>query len=179
MRQFSKGVKRISHILDKMAGVFIILVMALVVSNVVLRTVFNHPIKGTYELVGLLTAVAVALGLAYCAFQNGHIGVEFVMQHFSKKIQLVVRIFNHIIALCFWSITTWYLTKYAHTMMVKGLVTPTAEIPVYPFIYLISCGFLVLCLVLMTSLKGDIIGIVKEKENVIQLRTSEAREESI
>lgn len=178
MRQFSSIVKGISHTLDKIAGAFIVIVMVLVVSNVVLRGIFNNPIKGTYELVGLLTAVAVALGLAYCAFLKGHIAVGFVIEYFPKKIQLGVSILNNFIALCFWSTASWYLIGYANTMMKKGLVTATAEIPVYPFVYLISCGFLAFCLVLMISLRDDVMSI--SKESFIQLRRTEAiSEESV
>ena len=178
MRQFSSLVKGISRTLDKIAGAFIVVVMLLVVSNVVLRGIFNHPIKGTYELVGLLTAVAVSMGLAYCALQKGHIAVGFVVEYFPKKIQLIIDILNHFAALCFWSFTTWFLIQYGHTMMKKGLVTATAEIPVYPFVYFISCGFLVLCLVLMIALKEDVTRI--SKESFIRLKRAEAlSEESI
>lgn len=167
MKQFSGVIKGISATLDKVAGIFIFLVMILVVSNILLRTIFNSPIKGTYELVGLMTAIAVSFGLAYCAFQKGHIAVGYIIERFPKKIQIIVSILSDMIALGFWSATTWYLAKYANTMMIKGLVTATAEIPVYPFIYLIAFGFLALCFViaasLMTTLKEVVTDIVQEK----------------
>lgn len=178
MRQFSSGVKGLSRFFDKIAGAFIVMVMVLVVSNVVFRGVFNHPIKGTYELVGLLTAVAVAMGLAHCAMQKGHIAVGFIVGHLPKKMQFIIDILNDFVALLFWSLTTWFLIQYANTMMRKGLVTATAEIPIYPFVYLIACGFLVFCLVIMASLREDLIGL--SKESFIQFkRTDTIGEESI
>lgn len=64
--------------------------MLLIVANIFLRTVLNHPILGTYELVGFLTAVGVALALAHCAFKDGQIAVSLIMERFSNKCQAMV-----------------------------------------------------------------------------------------
>ena len=178
MKQFSSLIKRVSNVFDKIAGAFIVLVMVLVVSNVIMRVVFNSPIKGTYELIGLLTAVAVSMGLAYCAFQKGHIAVDYLVEYLPKKAQLIVNILNNFIAICFFSTSTWYLAKYANSMMKKGLVTATAEIPIYPFIYLVACGFLVFSLVLTTALRQDLISL--KQESFVSIKISKSiSEESI
>ncbi|MEL7567181.1 MAG: TRAP transporter small permease [Dehalobacterium sp.] len=152
MNNLSGKVKGISHLLDKLAGICVFAVMLLIVSNIVFRGVFSKPILGTYELVGFLTALGIALALAYCAFQEGHIAVSFIVERFSKKIQAVINIFINTVAFLFWSTTVWYMGKFAHTMMVKGMVSPSAEIPIYPFIYLVALGLSGLCLVLFYKL---------------------------
>lgn len=149
MNQLSSLVKGLSSILDKLAGLCFFSVMLLIVANILLRTVFNQPILGTYELVGFLTAIGVALALANCAFQDGHIAVSFIMEHFSKKIQSLAAVFVNIVSLIMWTAAVWALEKFGSTMKVKGLVSPSAEIPVYPFIYLVALGLLGLCLVLV------------------------------
>jgi len=149
LKQLTGFVKWISSILDKLAGICIFSVMLLIVTNIILRAGFNRPILGTYELVGFLTAIGVGLALGHCALQNGHIAVSFVMEKFSRRIQSTVDIFIYAVSFLFWSASAWYLTRFAQAMKVKGLVSPSAEIPVYPFIYLVALGLLGLCIVLL------------------------------
>lgn len=152
MKQLTSFVKRVSSILDKLAGIFIFSVMLLIVSNIILRTVFNQPILGTYELVGFLTAMGVGLALANCALQNGHIAVGFIMDRFPKKIQAISEVFVNAVSLMFWAAAVWSLGRFGQAMMMKGLVSPSAEIPIYPFIYLVAFGVIGLCLVLLLKL---------------------------
>lgn len=149
MQRLSSMVKGVSGILDKLAGICIFAVMLLIVANIIFRTGLKQPILGTYELVGFLTAMAVAFALAQCAFQNGHIAVSFVMERFSQRIQSIVSVFVHAVSLVFWSAVVCHLARFAHAMQIRGLVSPSAEIPVYPFIYFVALGLLGLCLVLM------------------------------
>lgn len=152
MKQLTGMVQSISGILDKLAGVCIFAVMLLVVSNIIMRTAFSRPILGTYELVGFLTAMGIGLALAHCAFQDGHIAVSFIMERFPVKIQALVDVCVNAVALVFWAMAAWSLGKYGQSMMLKGLVSPSAEIPIYPFIYLLALGLGGLCLVLAFKL---------------------------
>lgn len=149
MKQLASIVKRVSSSLDKLAGLCIFAVMLLIVANIILRTVFHHPILGTYELVGFLTAMGVALALAHCAFQDAHIAVGFIMERFPRKIRAVTAVLVNATSFILWAATVWSLGKFGQAMKIKGLVSPSAEIPVYPFIYLVAFGLLGLCLVLL------------------------------
>jgi len=149
LKQLVDIVKGISSILDKLAGLCFFSVMLLIVANIILRTVFHQPILGTYELVGFITAMGVALALAHCAFQDGHIAVSFIIEHFTWKTQSIVAVFVNVTSLMLWTAAVWSLGKFGYAMKIKGLVSPSAEIPVYPFIYLVAFGLMGLCLVLL------------------------------
>ncbi|MDO0825018.1 TRAP transporter small permease [Desulfosporosinus nitroreducens] len=149
MKQLSHLVKKVSSILDRLAGLCFFSVMLLIVANIVLRTVFNQPILGTYELVGFLTAMGVALALAHCAFQDGHIAVSFIMERLPRKTQSIAAVLVNTASSILWAAAAWSLGKFGQTMKMKGLVSPSAEIPVYPFIYLVAFGLAGLCLVLL------------------------------
>ena len=140
--------KKISSGLDKIAGLCFFAMMLLVVSNVILRAFFSRPILGTYELVGFLSAVGISFALAHCAFQGGHIAVDLVVERLSRKRQALINALIGFLSLCFWLPATGYLFKHAHLMMLRGLVSPTAEIPVYPVIYLTAFGLAIFCLIL-------------------------------
>lgn len=150
MKKCSVFMGVLSRRLDYLAGSFIVGVMVLVVVNILLRTIFKISILGTYELVGFLTAAGVSLALAQCAFQNGHIAVDFLVKRFSLKVQFTIDNLTNILALVFWSLSFWHLIKYAHAMAASGVVSATARIPVYPVIYLVALGLFGLCLVILS-----------------------------
>lgn len=151
MKQLFGIVKAVSRILDKLAGLCIFSVLLLIIANIILRTVFNQPILGTYELAGFLTAMGMALALAHCAFQDGHIAVSLIMERFPRKIQSLTAVFVNLASLILWSAGVWSLVKFGQAMKIRGLVSPSAEIPVYPFIYFVAFGLLGLCLVLLLN----------------------------
>lgn len=152
MKKFTGMVERFSREMDKMAGFCIVGVMILVVANILLRKIFKLPILGSYELVGYLSALAASLALASCALQNGHIALDYIVNKFPGKIQTVTSIFVNFIALCFWGFTAWHLGIYAQNLMVNGVVSPTAQLPVYPVVLLIGFGLVGLCLVSIVRL---------------------------
>lgn len=156
MNRISQLVKMISQHLDYLAGLCIVAVMLLVVSNVLLRTLWHSPILGTYEYVNMLTAAAIGLALAHCAYQNGHIAVDFIIEHFPLKMQAAADVLTNVIALLFWTISAWYVAKYAGTMMASNTVSPTTQIPLSPVVYLIALGLMTLSLVLSLRLSESL-----------------------
>lgn len=149
MKKLASLVKGLCSGLDKLAGLCIFSVMLLIVANIILRTLFNRPILGTYEWVGFLTALGVAFALAHCAFQDGHIAISFIVEYFNSKIQAILAVVVHAVSFVLWIGAAWALAKFGYAMKVKGLIAPSSEIPVYPFIYLIAIGLIGLALVLM------------------------------
>lgn len=149
-------INRINRLLDRVAQFTLIIVMMLVVINIVLRAFFGKPILGTYELVGFLFAVVVSLSIAYCAFQNGHIAVDFLAERFPIKIQIVSDIILKAIALVFFAIATWTLVNYGISLFNSGEVSPSAKIPFYYFVFIIAVGFAMLCVELFIQFKNRI-----------------------
>lgn len=149
MNKFTGLVTGLSRVLDKIAGLCMVAIMALIVSNVLLRALFNRPILGTIDYVVFLTAVMIGLALAYCAVQNGHIAVSFVVDRLPIRMQSLVAIVMDILSLSFWGLCVWQIGLYAERMAVTGVVSPTTQTPLYPFIYLVAFGLLALCLVLL------------------------------
>jgi TRAP-type C4-dicarboxylate transport system permease small subunit len=149
MKPFTNFITGFSQQLDKIAGLCIVGIMVLVVCNVVLRAVLTRPILGTYELVSLLTAVSIALALANCAINNAHIAVDFVVDRFPLMYQAISDSIINLTAIIFWGFSAWHLGQYANKMIQNGIVSSTAQIPIYPVIYLIALGLITLCLVLI------------------------------
>ena len=149
---FSRFAGRFSIILDRVAGFCMFSIMGLVVINVLLRTIFNSSILGTYEYVGFLTAAMIGLSLANCAYTRSHIAVDYFMERLSINTQKVTEVITTGIALLFWILSAWHLSKYAYTLSMKDVVSPTTQAPFYYFIYLVAFGLLAMGLVLLANL---------------------------
>jgi TRAP-type C4-dicarboxylate transport system permease small subunit len=155
-------IEGLSRLLDRIAGLFLFAVMSLVVVHVFMNGLFKKPILGIYEYVGFLTASAIGLSLAHCAIQDGHIAIELVFEKLSAKTRLIVEIAMGTAALIFFGIATWQIGKYAYSMVVSGEKSPTTMTPVYPFIFIVAFGVLMLCLAVATKLMEALKKVIQE-----------------
>lgn len=152
MEQFAVIAAKISKLLDSIAGWCMASIMVLVVSNILLRTLFKRPILGTYEYVSFFTALVIGLALAYCAVQNSHIAISIITDRLPVKIQMIIEIVIDTIAFIFLSFSTWHIGIYAKSMAGSGEVSLTTKLPFYPFIYLVAFGMSILSLVVLANL---------------------------
>jgi TRAP-type C4-dicarboxylate transport system permease small subunit len=145
---FGRLVADLSRQLDRLAGLCLAAVMVLVVTNVLMRAVLHRPISGTYDLVGILTGLAIGLALANCAVQNGHIAVDLVAGRLAPSLQALLDTLIHGVSCGMWLLVAIDLSRYANTMRVKGLVSSTLQVPLAPVAYLLAAGLLALSLAL-------------------------------
>jgi len=161
MKQFAGLVESLSRALDRLAAVCIVAMMAVVVLNIFLRAFLGKPLLGTIDYVNILMALTIGLGLAYCGLKNGHIAVEFMVEKLSNKTQGVLGIVVNLTGLLFWGAAAWYMAAYARNMMAANLLGGTVAIPLYPVVYLVAFGLLVLCLVLVLRLLDSVRMVIK------------------
>ena len=158
MQIFETLINRISRVLDFVAGLMLAVTAALIVANILGRVILNTPILGTYEMVGYFTAGAVGLALARCALENSHIAVEFIMDRFPQPVQKIVQMITGLPVIGFMVFTAYNLYLYGARIAESGEVSPTTQVAFYPFIYMVSLGFLVLSLVLVLKLAQLLTG---------------------
>jgi len=131
--------------------------MLITTADVVLR-VFRHPIPGTYEIVSFTGAVVVAFSLPYTSIQKGHIAVEFLVQRLPWLVRVIINIINALVSLVLFGVIAWQCAKYAHALKVTGEVSATLQMPTYPFLYGISFGCVILCVVLFIEFLRQLRG---------------------
>lgn len=129
-----------------------IFLMMLVTTGDVLLRFFRFSIPGAYETVGFLSALAVAFALPYTAVEKGHIAIEFLVQRLSRPVRIGVNVINSIVAMILFLIIAWESLQYGNSLRATGSVSLTLELPIYPFVYGVAAGCLVLCLVLLMEL---------------------------
>lgn len=161
MKSIKIVVTEAARLMDKLAGWALMLSVFLVVANILARQIFRASILGTYEYIGYLTAAVIALSLAYCALQNGHIAVGFLVEKFPYRLQTVVEVVTGLIALVFFGTATYHMASYAHSTFLSGELSPTTMLPFYPFIYLTALGLLGLCAVILVKILEAVKKVVK------------------
>lgn len=161
----SKIALKLSLYLDYLARVIWFLVMLLVVGNIITRA-FGFPIPGTFELVEFMASLAIALSLAYCAAQGGHVATTFLIEKLSEKGQAIADTFIELIILAFLGLAVWRLSNYAATIKITGQVAQTTQISYYPFVYVIAFGFAVYFLVSLGNLIENFKKVVKSHDPV-------------
>ena len=159
--------KKIFSLTDFFAGICFFSVMALVLANILMRKLFNLPIMGTYELVGLLTATGLGFALANCEINNGNVAMSLFTDKMPKKIRGIIAVIIHLLSLGFWGVVVSRLFIYGSSTFTRGWVSSTSSIPIYPFIFILGFNTLCLCLVLILKLSNslsDLIVLCKASE---------------
>ncbi|QGU00408.1 hypothetical protein SYNTR_1814 [Candidatus Syntrophocurvum alkaliphilum] len=156
---FENFFTKITKGMDLIAGVCVFIIMVVVVANIILRSTINQPILGTYEIVSYLTATAIALSLAYCAIQNGHIAIDYIVNRLSHHFQRVLNIVINSFSFIFLSIISYQMMIFALSMKSNGIITANAQIPVFPFVFIIGIGFATLSIVYGIKVVSSLIKI--------------------
>lgn len=148
MNLLDKITAALSWRISQIAQAALVLVMIIIVVNIIMRR-FWVPLPGTVELVEILGAVILGLGLAYCQYKKGHIFVSILVKKFPLRVQALVDAFTSLLALIFSSFLSWQLIKYAARMTERGYATGHLDIPIGPFIYIVGIGCIMLAIVLL------------------------------
>lgn len=126
---------------DWLAGWVILASMFLVAGNVLFRALpFTSPIEGTYEWTGFLTALAVGLGLAHCAYHGGHTVITLAVDHFPPLLRKIDRTLAHLLTAAFLGLAAWRLAVYAKDTWDSGEIAATTKVALHPFIYVTAAG---------------------------------------
>jgi len=123
----------------QVAGAAIMGMMVLTCADVLLR-LLRRPVPGTYELVGFLGALAVALALAQTSAEHGHIAVSFLVDRLPPAWQRRVDVVNAITAGVFFALIAWQCGVHATRLRAVGEVSMTLQMPVYPIAYGVAAG---------------------------------------
>ena len=150
--RIDQWIKKIAKALAEIAGWLLFACMLIVTLNVILRKVFSSPLLGTYEWVGILTAVMISLGLAYCATVGGHIAIDFIVNKAKPGVQRGIAIVCGAISCFVMGGVTVSIFQYANKLALSGEVSPTTKIPFYLFVYVVGVGFAVFLAVLLLDL---------------------------
>jgi TRAP-type C4-dicarboxylate transport system permease small subunit len=104
------------------------------------RTDFFGPIIGGQEIAELFMLIMIVFGLSYCAFKEGHIRVDLIMQHISRKASLGFDMLAHLASFAFYLIIAWQAIRFGLDNITDKSVTTILQIPNTPFNFILALG---------------------------------------
>jgi len=143
-----------------LAGFALILMLMIVVGNALIRIVYR-PFPGTPEIVGWLAAITTSFALGYTQMNKGNVALDMVTNKLSLRAQKTL---EAVFALCcalFFAIAGWKIVGYGLTLKDSSYLSETLRVAYYPFLFIISFGFLGLTLTLLLEFVGLVEGDVK------------------
>lgn len=78
-----------------------------VILNILIRTIFNHPLTGVYEMTGLFAVVFASCSLVICIIEDGNVLVDVVIDKMGAKGRLFFKYFAHMIDLLYYAVLAW------------------------------------------------------------------------
>ena len=151
-------IRSLSRLLGYVATVMMGLMTLLTVVDVFMRYVLNAPITGATEVSELMMVVLVFPALAWIAIDRSHIRVDLLVVKWPRRVQLMVEIITLLLALGTYVIITWQ--SFLESMEVRE-ATSLLEVPEAPFHWIMTLGFAMLCLAIMSLMVENVAAIVK------------------
>ena len=149
--RYAKGLRILVRMMLLVTYAAVLAMMTITVADVLLRLV-GRPIIGSYDLVRIAGAVAMACALPYVTAVKGHVAIEYFFQKmhlFGRNI--VDRVLNLVgtglfIALAVESFSTGSKIRF------RGEVTATLQLPVFWVLWLIAACCLMVAGVIFYNL---------------------------
>lgn len=130
-------------------GIMLVLMAMMSLTSIIGRTLFDKPILGDYELVQMMSAVAVTMSLPFCQMIRGHIIVDFFTASLSPKVNKVFDIFACLVMAVAAFIFSWRITlgmlelrENGDASMLLNLPTWWGYAPMVPSFFLLGCAAL-------------------------------------
>jgi TRAP-type C4-dicarboxylate transport system permease small subunit len=152
----------ISRIVNIVGAIVLAVMMFIVAADVTLRYILNAPIKGSVELVEAAMVISTFFAVAYTASKKGHVAIDLVITRLPRKAVTVIDIVIYLISISFFSLMIWRNLIRANAALVEHQVTTVLSIPLYPLMFIIAFGFILLTLVLLSDLLTLIAKAVKK-----------------
>ena len=146
----TKYLEQAGKYFNVIASLAVIIMMLLSTADVVLR-LFGKPIPGAYELVGFIGTIVVSFALGFTSLEKGHIAVELLYRKLPQRTQLAIETFTNVVSFLIFGLITYQTFIYALDIRKSGEVSPTLQMPIYPFIFGMSLGFGLLCIILIAD----------------------------
>ena len=163
VKTVSDRLGRISAILAYVGAFSLFVIMCLTTADVAGRYLFNSPITGVFELTEFLVLILIFSFLAYTQSGKGHVAVSLLVAHFPKKTQKAVALFNHSLCLIIMILITYMGFERALEMLEFQEASPNLGVPIYPFVFYLVVGCLVMCI----EYVRDLLRICFEKKETV------------
>ena len=152
--------KVLGHVTDKMSWVAQWTMVACVVftmAEVIRRGLIGLPISGHWEVVCLMSAVILSMGIAYLTFVRGHVWVGILIDRLRPQRQAIFDLVNGAISLGFTILLTLAMAKFGILTQTSHWTTGILGISLHIFVFLMSAALALTCVVLVRDMAKAVI----------------------
>lgn len=146
-----KGIKPVSIVANAIGMVMMTVMMIFVTLDVTLRKLFDSPILGSIEITQFMLAICVSFGLAQCTIDKGHVIVDLFVSRLTTRAKARLEIVTGMLAFGSCVLVTWQLVNYIFIIKESNNVSSVLKIPMWPFVALVTFGFVLFCFVLFVQ----------------------------
>lgn len=144
-----KKITFLEQYITKISMIALMLMMLTVFADVAGRFLFNNPIPGAKEIIEFMMIFVVYFGLSYTQSQNGHVGMDFVVERLKRKECGLKKTLTSINAIVATSVTVLLIiVSFGHTLNVykRGVLSIYLQWPMWfmSFCMLIGVSLLLL-----------------------------------
>lgn len=113
---------------------------------------FGLTIAGSYEVIGWMSAAAMALALGTVQRHKGHVAMELFVVRLGQRKRALVEALMALLSLALFAVTAYYVLRYGRTLHETGSMSETLRVIVYPWVYVVGLGCFGLALALLVDL---------------------------
>jgi TRAP-type C4-dicarboxylate transport system permease small subunit len=158
---FLKVMRGASQWSANVAIVFMFMLFLITCLDVFGSKLFNLPILGSQEIIGLLQGATFALAVGLAQLVGQHISVDLLTSKLSQRKQAVINSIVSLILLGVFAILVWQTFKLGLSIQESGQYTPTLRMPIHFTVYIMGIAFIVPCLVFLYELINSLKKVVK------------------
>ena len=129
-----------THAMAAVGGVAVAGIVLVTVADVVGRQ-FGHSVKGAYDLVRVLGAVAMACALPLTKAVKGHIAIEYFFQKLGPRGRAAVDTAMRLFLLALFGLLAWQFALQGQRFLDSGETTTTLHMPMFwvPWLAALAC----------------------------------------
>lgn len=158
--------KKIENVFEKLEewviSLSVILMAALLIVNVIMRTIFNSSLTFSEEIGQFLLIIISFFGIGYCVRQNKHINMSIIFDAVSKnnkkRMMLLISSVSAIVMIALSILSLQYVIS----VIRFGRTSPALNIPMFWFYISIPFGFIIGAI----EYFGTLIANIKNKDDV-------------
>lgn len=109
------------------------------VADMVLRPL-GYTVAGSYEVIGWLSAAAMAMALGTVQRHRGHVAMELMVVKMGRRSRATVEALMALMSLLLFATVAFYVARYGRVLHETGSLSETLRVIVHPWVYLVAAG---------------------------------------
>ncbi len=151
MKRFLDGVLKVNIWMQAIAAISLTLIILMTTVDVLAR-LFGKPLPGAVEIIAILGGIVAGFTTPITSWMKGHIQVDFVLNWLPRWARNAVEAATRCVAIGLCLLVSWNCLKIGTDFWIKGEVSGTLLVPLFPVCYGLATCFFVLSTVLFCDI---------------------------